>query len=293
MDAPESTSVEALVRRYAPELLPGSDRGFRLLVAAGGFLMATVIALPFLSALGVSGTGAALALTTLGFGVAGGIGGELLARRMHDAEVRQWRDRPWMLYEAVAQKFASEVARQRARTMGPESEWGRARLSLETAAQDADRSVAYWTQRLAVEPGEIARAQLATASRLRDKFHSALSGLDERARMLVAFFNDCEARLAVLHSTRRDYEEIRKLEVLADKSDDVVAHAESTLVSIGTSFVTEALRVADALGGLERAGLTSLAGEVSVDHLEALADRIVESAEKDRTAIEQVAGSMA
>ncbi|HKS07281.1 MAG TPA: hypothetical protein VJR92_13320 [Gemmatimonadaceae bacterium] len=291
MTSLEPATVEELVREYAPELLPGSDRGFRVFAGAAGFVMAAVMTMPVLSAIGVVGAGTPAMLMSLVFGVAGGVGCEYMARRMHGVEVRNFREKPWMLYDAVAQKFAGDVERQRARAIGPESEWGRARAGLERAAQDADRSVAYWTQRLAVESSEMAQAQLATATRLRDKFHTALSGLDERARMLVSFFNDCEARLAVLHSTRRDYEEIRKLEVLADKSHEVVANAEATLMSIGSTFVAEALRVAEALGGLERAGLTSLAGEVSVDHIEELADRIVLSAEKDRAALEQVAGA--
>ena len=140
------------------------------------------------------------------------------------------------------------------------------------------------------EPGnDIAQTQLTAATHLRDKFTTALSGLDQRARLLVSFFNDCEARIAVLQSTKRDFEEIRKLDRLADGSDEIVTNAQETLISIGNSFVSEALRVANALGGLERAGLVNLAGGVSVDQLETLADRIVESAERDRTALEQVA----
>jgi hypothetical protein len=164
-------------------------------------------------------------------------------------------------------------------------------LRLESAAQEADRSVAYWTIVSEMER-EIADVQLAAATRLRDKFHDALSRLDERARLLVGFFNDCEARLKVLHGTKRDYEEIRKLEALADRSDDVIIHAEGTLQAIAASFVSEAMRVGQALGGLERIGLTHLAGEVPVDKLEALADRIVESAERDRTALERVTESI-
>jgi hypothetical protein len=295
MDSLELTSVEDLVRRHTPELIPASEPEIRFFVPVAFFLLTGTIALTLLSAMGFQPP---LPLMFAGItGVAGGGGMAWMMRRDQQAQVRRFasdlKDSPWKFYEAVALKFAAEVERQRARTIGPSSEWGRARLSLESAAQEADRSVAYWTQRLAKERGsDIAQTQLAAATRLRDKFHTALSGLDERARLLVSFFNDCEARVAVLQSTKRDYEEIRKLEALADQSDELVTHAEETLVSIGASFVSEALKVGNALGGLERIGLANLAGEVSVDHLEALADRIVESAERDRSALERVAGSI-
>jgi hypothetical protein len=295
MDSLELTSVEELVRRHTPELIPESDPAIRVLVPVAFVLLTGTIALTLLSAIGMQSPWP-LVLAAFA-GVAGGGGMAWTMRRDHQEQVRRFsqdlKDSPWRFYEAVAQKFAAEVERQRARTVGPHSEWGRARQSLESAAQEADRSVAYWTQRLASEPdSDIARTQLAAATRLRDKFQTALSGLDQRARLLISFFNDCEARVAVLQSTKRDYEEIRKLEALADQSDEVVARAAETLHSIGSSFVSEALRVGNALGGLERIGLANLAGAVSVDQLEALADRIVESAERDRTELERVAGSI-
>ena len=296
MDSLEPTSVEDLVRLHTPDLIPQSDPAIRLFVPVAFFLLTGTIVVTTLAAIG--GQAATMALSLAGIaGVLGGGGIGWLMHRDHQAQLRRFssdlKDSPWKFYEAVALKFAAEVERQRARTIGPSSEWGRARLSLEGAAQEADRSVAYWTQRLSTEPGsDIANTQLAAATKLRDKFHTALSGLDQRARLLVTFFNDCEARVAVLQSTKRDYEEIRKLEALADRSDDVVTHAEETLVSIGAGFVSEAIRVGNALGGLERMGLVNLAGEVPVDQIEALADRILESDERDRSALERVAGSI-
>jgi len=291
MDSLELTTVEDLVRRHTPELIPQSDAVIRGIAV---FLLTGTVALPTLAAIGVHAPALTLMLASIA-GVLGGVGTGWLTHRDHQAQLhrfsRELNDSPWLFYEAVALKFAAEVERQRARTIGPSSEWGRARLSLESAAQEADRSVAYWTQRQATER-DIAQTQLEAATRLRDKFHTALSGLDQRARLLVTFFNDCEARVAVLQSTKRDYEEIRKLEALADRSDDIVTQAEGTLVAIGASFVSEALRVGNALGGLERIGLANLAGEVPVDHLEALADRILESAERDQSALERVAGSI-
>jgi hypothetical protein len=295
MEPLEPTSVEDLVRRYTPELIPQSDRAIRLVVSGVFFVLTWTVTVIALGAIGVHDSAATLASACLAGGAAG-VGIEWQARRNHKAQVERFsntlQNSPWVFYEAVALKFVEEIERQRARTLGPDSDWGRARLKLERAAHEADRSVAYWTQRLAMEPDGIAQAQLVAATRLWAKFHTALTGLDQRARLLVAFFNDCEARIAVLQSTKRDYEEIRKLEALADRSDEIVTNAEATLASIGAGFLSEALRVANALGGLERIGIANLAGEVSVDHLEALADRIVESAEREQRALERVTESI-
>jgi len=293
------TGVEELVRRHTPELIPEPDPENRIIPPLAS-LLASATAYPFflltLAAIGIQAPAIAGILALM----AGGGGGLVLSRYLRRADrdqllrfTTELRETPWKFYEAVAKKFAAEIERQRARTIGPNSDWGRARLRLETAGQEAARSVAYWTQRLAMEPdNQIAQTQLTAATQLRDKFVTALSGLDERARLLVTFFNDCEARVAILQSTKRDFEEIKKLDRLADGSDEIVTTAQETLAAIGSSFISEALRVAEALGGLERIGLVNLAGEVSVDHLETLADRIVESAERDRTALEDVTRSI-
>ena len=299
MDSLEPTSAEDLVRLHTPELIPQADEEAWIIAQFATFLLAATSAFPILlyalGRIGIHEAGLTVMLAGIaGVAAAAGIGRYF--RRDYQNQLRRFstevRDSPWKVYEAVALKFAREIERQRARTIGPNSEWGQARLRLESAAQEADRSVAYWIQRLSTELGnDIAKTQLAAATQLRDKFLAALSGLDQRARLLVSFFNDCEARIAVLHSTKRDFEEIRKLDLLAGRSDEIVTHAQETLASIGTSFVSEALRVANALGGLERIGLVNLAGQVSVDQLEILAERIVESAERDRTALEHVTRS--
>ena len=300
MDSIDLTNAEELVRRHTPELVPRADPANRSIARITIGLLTAVGAVPVvlltLAAVGMQSLPLSLLLTSIA-AVAGAVVGDRRYLHEHEEQLRlfskQLKESPWKFYEAIALKFAAEIERQRARTIGPDTEWGRARLRLESAGQEADRSVAYWTQRLAMEPGnEIARTQLTAATQLRAKFYMALTGLDQRARLLVAFFNDCEARVAVLQSAKRDFEEIRKLDRLADGSDEIVTHAEETLASIGTGFVSEALRVGNALGGLERVGLVNLAGVVSVDHLEALADRIVESADRDRTTLERVTRSI-
>jgi hypothetical protein len=46
--------------------------------------------------------------------------------------------------------------------------------------------------------------------------------------------------------------------------------------------------VGHALGGLEVIGLLNLAGELPVDQVESIADRILESSDRERTALERL-----
>jgi hypothetical protein len=189
MELPEPTTVEDLVRRHAPDLIPQSDRGVRLFVQFAVFMVIATISVTTLGAIGAHSS----SWGPFVLGLAGALSIGWVIRRDHQAKLRlfsrQLRESPWIFYEVVASKFAAAVEVQRARTIGPDSEWGRARLSLESAAQEADRSVAYWTHRLSSD-AEIATTQLAAATRLRDKFRTALSGLDQRAHLLVTFFNE-------------------------------------------------------------------------------------------------------
>ena len=68
-----------------------------------------------------------------------------------------------------------------------------------------------------------------------------------------------------------------------------MADARSTLLSIGNTFLSEAVRVGHALGGLERIGILNLAATVPVDQVETLADRILESSQHEMTELERLA----
>lgn len=183
MDLNEPTTVEDLVRHYTPELVPKPEYQYQRFVQFTSFLLGTTIAYPLfyatLGLIGVSSPGLAIVPAVMG-GLGVAFAFARYVRSEQEDEAHQFsaeiRDSPWKFYEAVALKFETEINRQRARTIGPDTEWGRARLSLENAADEAERSVAYWTQRLTTEPGSaIAQAQLAAATRLREKFRTALS----------------------------------------------------------------------------------------------------------------------
>jgi hypothetical protein len=290
MERSELTTTEELVRHFAPDLMP-ERRETRFTSHVVASVLSLTLAVVCLGAFKMVGPSMLAVLG--GFLAAGGVVAELAAPRWYRSEVERFRRdlsaSPGRLYEAIAAKFVAEIERQRARTIGPDSDWGRARRPLETAAQETARSLAYWEQRCAMDPqNDVAREQRETALRLRDKFQNALKELDARAQVLVTFFNECEARLAVLQYAKRDYDEARKLGVLSERADDIVSDAQRTLAAIGSAFLSEAIRVGNALGGLERVGWLSLVDTVSADRIETLADRILESSLHERDMLERL-----
>ena len=193
------------------------------------------------------------------------------------------------VYRFAVHEFRGQIERHRARTLGSESEWGAARAELARAVDAADRSVAYWRARLGQDPdNELATRQLKTATALDAKLGSALGRLDERADVLRKFYNECEARVAVMDRYNRDLEESRRLERLSGTADMVIAGADAALAGIGASFVREALKVGEVLGNFERLQLTSLAGEAPLDNIEYLADRINESSGREFETVEKL-----
>jgi hypothetical protein len=192
------------------------------------------------------------------------------------------------------------------------------------AKDEANRAVAYWTQRVAEEsapwggaaapepaanpesaakpesaanPGLVAdpgfaQSQLALARGLEDKFGRATAEIDARAEALRAFFNRCEVKLGTLESRRRDHEESERLARLSSEADVEIARARNSLEMIGHEFLNEALAVASAIGGLQRLQLLDAAGRVGIDQLETVADRIVEASASDREAIDELERSL-
>ncbi|MDE2875219.1 MAG: hypothetical protein OXU69_05895 [Gemmatimonadota bacterium] len=193
------------------------------------------------------------------------------------------------VHRFAAREFRLQIGRHRARTLGADSEWGTARAALAEAADEAQRSVAYWQARVRQEPdNELAAGQSRTASGLDDKLRSALAKLDARAETLLKFYNDCDARLSLMDRYNQDMEETRRLEELSGRTDVAIAGAEDTLLAIGEQFVREAQAVGRALGGLARVQIRSLAGDAPLDNIEYLADRIIESSDAERRAVEDL-----
>lgn len=197
------------------------------------------------------------------------------------------------VYRFAVDEFRGQIDRHRAQTLGSRSEWGAARAELARAVDEADRSMAYWRARLGQDPDNRTFAgQWRTATKLQAKLRSALGKLDGRADVLRRFYNDCEARIAVMDRCNRDIEETRRLDRLSGTADMVIVGAETALAGIGASFVREAQKVGEVLGSFERLQLKSLAGEAPLDDIEFLADRINESSEREYDTVERLSRTM-
>ena len=191
--------------------------------------------------------------------------------------------------EFAVKEFRHRIEIHRARTLGSDSEWGVARTSLAERADEAQRSVTYWRMRVREEPeNSVAATQLQAALDIDEKLRTALGKLDARADVLLQFYNVCEAKVALMDRYGSDIDEIRRLEDLSGEADLAVATAEAALAEIGHQFIQEAQAVGQALGGLERIQVKSLAGEAELENIEYLADRIIQSSDAERRAVEDL-----
>ncbi len=256
--------------------------------------MMLLVAVAYLTSLFPSGYAPVflLGLTVL-FLAVGSLSRSLLGRRRTSRILAAFRadeaTAVGKVHQFAVREFRKQVETHRTRTLGADSEWGTARAALAEAADEAQRSVAYWEARARQEPdNQLAAGQSQTAADLDDKLRSALAKLDARADTLLRFYNDCDARLALMDRYNQDMEETRRLEELSGRTDVAIAGAEDTLLAIGEQFVREAQAVGRALGGLARVQIKSLAGDAPLDNIEYLADRIIESSDAERRAVEDL-----
>ena len=187
--------------------------------------------------------------------------------------------------------FRRQIETHRARTIGRNSEWQKARDPLHQARSEARRQISYWWARMAREPDSpLVRENLDKADKLEAKLKAALNRLDSRADLLRRFFDDCEARIAGMSQDAEDQVRSLRLQRLRAKADARIAKAEQVLARIGADFVERARRFAGVVGRFERIQIAGLAGETPLDDIERLADRIIESHARDRAEIDRLVG---
>ncbi len=274
------TSVEEVVSAFAPELKPVRWLWTDLLLA--------VLYQSLGIALGIVLFPQSLLGAVAAFLLVSSPGWFLLASgpRALRKYQRQLSETPGALFDKIASKFRREIEAHREKVLGPDSEWQQARAPLLEAKDEANRSAVYWRERMEHDAtNEAARAQLRSADELEVKFTAALTELDHRSEALLQFFNECEAKLPVLERFRRDHEESLALEKLRERADDTVADAQSALALIGQQFVSEALRMGQALGALERFELKESAGFAPLDRIEHVADQILASSQEERESL--------
>ncbi|UCC25816.1 MAG: hypothetical protein JSU98_01720 [Gemmatimonadales bacterium] len=284
----EPTDLGVLIERYAPDLRPNPAVDRVSMYFSVGILtlfvgLAAYGPLGWIGAFVVS-----LVMVVLSVGL---VEGYRYRRLMEFREIV--RNRPWQLYGGIAESFRRDLEVQRARLMGPRSELGRARAPLEEALEEARRSEAYWTERCRQDPSSLlAKQQVETAERLSKKFDAALGELLERSRILLDFFNSCEAKLVALEHGRRDVEETRRLADLSDRADEVTSGADLALEGIAREVLSQAVRVGEALGAMERLRIQEAAGELPVDQMESVADQIIESADSERRLLSRLVAAL-
>ena len=287
--------MDALIASYAPELKPRIHRrDFGVVAGAAGLIF---VLIPLMLLLGGTLSPLNALLSSVGGFTLWAAGNEMLSRLEYRSRIRNYerrvRFRPDILYGQVADKFKQEITDYRTRMLGPQSDLHRARDPLKVAQDEADRSVAYWGARLRQDrSNEVAHASLETAEDLSLKFTRALEELDRRSDALLLFLNECYAKLAVLEGSRTDFAESKRLAALSDQADVVVDDAESALDRIGEDFLTEAARLGGALGALRALHLKELAGEVPLDQIENVADRILEAYQEDSETLQKLVESM-
>ena len=198
------------------------------------------------------------------------------------------------VHDYALEHFRRRINNHRHLTLGSSSEWARARAPLAEALDNANKSVAYWRERLKSDPdNEVAAHQYNTVKALEDKLGSALTKVDERADLLLKFYNECEAKLAVMDRCNQDIQETRKVEALSQQAGTVIAQAEGAIQALGRSFVEEAQKIARALGDTAGAQYKILAGDASLDNIDYVADKIVECSDSEQKQIQDMQRALA
>jgi len=277
----DATDVHGLVAAYAPDLKPkfpfgGGWAGYFFLVLLGG-LASLVVGLPLLIFTPLSLGGWGLALLFLAIGIS------WWSYRDEVQRYNGWVAAPHLLQRVIAQRFGQDIENQRENLLGEGTEWAKRKGSLVRAKNQAHRSISYFEERQkqgGVE--EVIASQLLVARDLHAKLSEAWEKIDKQESSLLAFFNQCEARVSVLEQGVRDQEEIQGLSTLSENADSVVVDATLVLETIGQQLIKELIQLGQALGSLRRLQLKESAGEVPVDQIEKVADRILESASDDQ-----------
>lgn len=177
---------------------------------------------------------------------------------------------------------------QASRTIGPDSEWSRARALLATALDEVEGTIAQWEERSADEPdSELPFRQLRTLRKLEAKLCAGLREVDDRADVLRQFYQRLEAKLVLMDRGNADLTRVRRLRELSGKAGPFT-ETQGTVEMLAQRFLAEAKDILHALGSVDRSQLGIRAGFASYDNVELLADKIHEASERDRSAVRQV-----
>jgi len=185
----------------------------------------------------------------------------------------------------AVQKYRDQIASERARALGDESEWNRKWGEIARAAEGAGEAAAYWTERTRQEPGSPrVKARLAAATELGEKLVSALAALDQRAQAIGAAFDQCHDKVDAMERCVEDVHKIRHLGALSDTAGNGQELAAASVKEIAEELHDEAEGLSTALEHLSKLAVAT-APQAAGDNVERLADEIVVKSERISKAI--------
>ncbi len=289
----EIRSTEALVEHFAPELAPRLGWGERFGPYLAGLVLAlwlVQIAIDVTAGPLVAGRLAAVVAAALTMFFVVGEGGARLSQAADRRNHARWlRESPLDFQERLVGIFDQRIQARRHELLGDESEAGLSRQELERALHEAERSQAYWRERVEQDPSDpVIGTHAATADALASKVRHALDSLGRRTDALRRFFDRCEGRVAALKRGARDAEESRRLSGLVVDADLAIEHASLTVEAVAERFLRDADDVMSALAGIERFHLLDGAERAPVHAIEEVADRILESESRAERELESL-----
>ena len=188
----------------------------------------------------------------------------------------------------AVQEYRQLVASQRERALGSDSKWTTKRQAIAGAEDGAARAIAYWTERLRLEPGiPGARERVEVATAHSRKLQSALDSLDRHIDAVRTGFLECREKVDAMERRIDDVAQIRQLGALPHTSGGGQALADESVRAIAEELVEEAESVGSALADLKRLAFAP-ASKVAGEDVEQLAEEVVTESEEANRAIEGV-----
>lgn len=286
-----------LIRLVAPDLLSSSQYRLEFYGPAGAVSGYAALWLAYLIGVQAYGSETLIVIIGVGAAVAGAVIAEPVrrwyVRRREQRLVQGASDPRSPIQGVIIQRLRERIGMERDEALGPASELEEARRSLRDAHHEASRAVLYWLERRRQEPNnKLAESNLDTAQALRSKFAAAVAEIDKRTDALRSFLDHCEAKIATLKIGANDIEQTQRLAALAVRADSLIDETSRSVSAMGAVFVAKATTVAQALGSLERTWLRHAAGELPLDHIDKVADEILQRSVEQERDLQQLESSL-
>jgi hypothetical protein len=297
----ELNSLEEVIERYAPELVPKKLDLVESLLAAfrtdtfpAALVMILVVSMfgamanPYISTLGMFMMITFKIMSYMGI-VAWSLGSLIIWSTSSDERKSFESDlfsNPMRLQQKLVELYRSKIESWKISVLGDKSDIAKTRSALNIAHQEAITVAAYWRERQKSgdETGLVSE-QLELAEMYVQKFQDALASNDRRMESLRTLISKYEARLSILARGPSDHEYSLRLAKLGADGSDLIAKAEQAVRKLAYDCVHDMARFAGAIGGFERLQIKESAARLPLDKIEVVADKILASANEDEKLI--------